>query len=310
MHTHPHGHGHGHSHGHTHGAAGVRAFALATLVNLAYTLLEAAYGVLTGSLALLSDALHNLGDALGLGLAWAAAELARRTPTARHTYGWRRATLLAPLGNALLLAGFSGALCWEAVRRFAAPPEIHGLPVMVVAAIGIGVNVGTALLFRAGREDDLNRRGAYLHLLADAAVSMAAVLAGLGIYWQGWFWLDPLLALAVGIVIAAASWGLLRESASQVMDAVPAGLDRDEVARFLAAQPGVEAVHHIHIWPIGAGEIALTAHLVRPAEAGHDAFIDATLSALDARFGINHATLQIERGEGGEHDRCDPAPHH
>lgn len=304
--AHPHSHsGHGH-----HAADGTRAFAAVTLVNLAYTVLEAGYGFATNSLALLSDALHNLGDVLGLGLAWAAAVLAKRPPTARHTYGWRRATLLSPLANALLLVGFSGALGWEAVRRFDAPPEIPALPVMLVAALGIVVNLGAAWLVRSGHEHDLNRRGAFLHLVADAAVSLAAVLAGLGMATLGWAWLDPATALLIGIVIAVGAFGLLRESFNAAMDAVPRGVDEREVHDFLATQPGVEAVHHLHIWSLGAGEIAMTAHLVRPDHDGHDAFIDRITHQLDARFGINHPTLQVEHGAQCEHDRHDRAPHH
>ncbi len=300
----------GSDHGHGHGRAGARAFALATLINLAYTGLEASYGFLTGSLALLSDALHNLGDSLGLGLAWGAAVLAQRLPTASHTYGWRRATLLAPLANALILTGFSGALAWEAARRMSTPPEIPAWPVVWVAAIGIVVNLGTAWLFRRDRERDLNRRGAWLHLLSDAAVSAAAVLAGLGMLLGGWFLLDPILALLVAATIAMAGWRLLRESFRQVMDAVPTGIDSEVVRAWLREQPGVLDVHHLHIWAIGSGEIALTAHLVRPGESDHDAFLDVTLGLLESRFGINHATLQVEVGTGARHDRRDRAPHH
>jgi cobalt-zinc-cadmium efflux system protein len=302
------GGGHAH-HDHHHGDAGVRAFAWVTLLNLAYTILEAAYGFATNSLALLSDALHNLGDVLGLGLAWGAAAIARRPPTERHTYGWRRATLLSPLANAIVLAGFSGALAWEAVRRFTAPPEVPGIPVMAVAAIGIAVNLGAAW-FMHGGHDDLNRRGAFLHLIADAAVSCAAVLAGAGMLAFGWRWLDPLTALLVGAVVALSAFGLLRDSFNAAMDAVPKGLSPAEVRDYLAAQPGVTAVHHVHIWSLGAGETAMTAHLVRPDDADHDAFIDRVSGELDAKFRINHPTLQIERGTGCEHDRHDRAPHH
>ena len=277
-------------HGHPH-ADGTRAFAWVTLINLAYTLLEAGYGFATNSLALLSDAVHNLGDVLGLALAWGAAVLARRPPTARHTYGWRRATLLSPLANALLLVAFSGALGWEAIRRFSAPPEVPGLPVMVVAALGIAVNLGAAWLVRDGHAHDLNRRGAFLHLVADAAVSLAAVLAGAGMWWLGWTWLDPAMAFGAA------------------MDAVPRGIDQAKVREWLLAQPGVSALHHLHIWSLGAGEIAMTAHLVRAGEADHDAFIDRVNDGLDAHFGINHPTLQIERGTGCEHDCNDRAPH-
>lgn len=302
------GHSHG-SHGHVHASA-TRAFAAVTLINLAYTGLEAGYGFYTSSLALLSDALHNLGDVLGLGLAWAAAALARRRPTDRHTYGWRRATLLSPLANSILLMVFSGALGWEAVRRFSAPPSIPALPVIIVAAIGIAVNLGTAWLVRDGHSHDLNKRGAFMHLMADAAVSLAAVIAGLGMLAFGWTWLDPATALLIGVVIAVSTFGLLRDSFNAAMDAVPSSINQAQVQAFLAAQPGVSSVHHLHIWPIGAGEIALTAHLVRPDDDDHDAFIDATVHDLDHRFGINHATLQIERGVQCEHDEHDAAPHH
>lgn len=297
-------------HAHSHAPdSSTRAFAAITLINLAYTVLEAGYGFATDSLALLSDALHNLGDVLGLGLAWAAAALARRSPTDRHTYGWRRATLLSPLANALLLVAFSGALAWEAVRRFAAPPDIPAMPVIVVAAIGIVVNLGAAWFVRDGHAGDLNRRGAFLHLVADAAVSLAAVLAGVGMLTLGWRWLDPVTGLLVGVVVAAGAFGLLRDSFNASMDAVPGSIDRGVVQDFLAAQAGVSAVHHLHIWPLGAGEIAMTAHLVRLGDDDHDAFIAGVSHALDQRFGINHATLQIERGNACGRDRHGPAPH-
>jgi cobalt-zinc-cadmium efflux system protein len=321
-HRHDHAHAGTHAHGshdHSHGfASGTRAFAVATLINLAYTLLEAGYGFWTDSLALLSDALHNFGDVLGLALAWAAATMAKRPPAGRHTYGWRRATLLSPLGNALLLVGFGGALGWEALRRFADPPPIPALPVIVVAGIGIAVNLGAAWFMRDGHGahshgSDLNRRGAFLHLMADAAVSMAAVLAGLGMLWFDWRWLDPATAVLVALVVAFGAFRLLRDAFEAAMDAVPRGIDQNEVQGFLAGQPGVVAVHHLHIWSLGAGEIALTAHLVRPAaaspEADHDDFLDALTHALDARFGINHPTLQIEHGLACSHDRHDRAPH-
>ena len=295
-------------HAHDH-HQGTRAFAAVTLINLAFTVIEAGYGFATNSLALLSDALHNLGDVLGLGLAWGAAVLARRMPTDRHTYGWRRATLLSPLANAVLLVAFSGALAWEAIRRFNAPPEIPAWPVILVALLGIAVNLGSAWFVRDGHDHDLNRRGAFLHLMADAGVSLAAVLAGTGMLWLGWAWLDPMIALLIGLVVAASAFGLLRESFNAAMDAVPRSIDQEAVRDFLAGQPGVSAVHHLHIWSLGAGEIAMTAHLVRPDAHDHDAFIDRVNLALDQRFGINHATLQIEHGTACEHDRHDRAPH-
>ena len=302
-------------HGHAHPpiqphARSSRAFALAMLVNLGYTAVEAGYGFHTDSLALLSDALHNLGDALGLGLAWCAAILAQRAPTPRHTYGWRRATQLSPLANSLLLVGFAGALMGEALRRMAMPPAVPGGTVMAVAGLGILVNLGSAALFHRDQAKDLNRRGAYLHLLADAGVSLAAVLAGLGMLLLGWRWLDPALAALVSLVIALTSWTLLRDSFRQAMDAVPAHIDSDAVQHFLETLPGVGAVHHLHIWSIGSAEIALTAHVVRSRIDDHDAFLDQVAHDLDERFGINHATVQVELAPGCAHDKDDHAPHH
>lgn len=279
-------------------------------INLAYSAIEAGFGLAFNSLALISDALHNLGDAAGLALAWGAAWMASQAPTERHTFGWRRATQLSPLFNAMLLVGFSGALLWEAIGRFQNLPEVPGGLVVAVAGLGILVNLGTASLFLRGQKTDLNKRGAYLHLLADAAVSLAAVIAGLGIWWRHWYWLDPLTALLVALVIGAGSWHLLKASFMQVMDAVPENLEKAEVESFLGGLPGVTAVHHVHIWSLGAEEIALTAHIVRNTVDGHDGFIDGANQALQERFGINHATLQIELGESCHHDHHDHAPHH
>ena len=306
-HQHPHDHLHSaphmhtrepmNDHQHTHSAsAGTRAYLIGIAANLVFTAIETVYGLLTGSLALLSDALHNLGDVLGLALAGAAAWLALRPASTRRTYGYRRATVLAPLANGLLLVFASGALGWEALRRLGEPPEVAAVPVIVVAAIGIVVNLGSALLFRGGHAHDLNQRGAYLHLMADAAVSLAVVLGGVGMWWLDWRWLDPVLALGVGVVIALTSWGLLRESLDLALDAVPRNIDRDAVVAFLAGQPGVAAVHHVHIWALGSSEIALTAHLVRPGSGLDDAFVANVSDALQQQLGIAHTTLQIEHG--------------
>lgn len=300
------GHHPGHAHDRTPTAsAGVRAFALGTLINLTFTAVEATYGLITGSLALLSDALHNLGDALGLALGWGAAILARRPASARRTYGYRRATVLAPLANSLILVAGAGALGWEALRRIGDPPQVQALPVIVVATLGIVVNAGSAMLFRHGHAHDLNQRGAYLHLLSDAAISLAVVLGALAMLGYGWHWLDPLLAVGVTVVVVLGSWRLLRDSLDLTLDAVPRNLDRDEVCAFLAASDGVVAVHHLHIWALGSTEVALTAHLVRPAGDDDDLFIDAVSLALRERFGIGHATLQVERR--GEHGECEAA---
>lgn len=302
-------HSHAHTHSHSHESSH-HLFAWAMWINLAYSAIEGAIGVYSNSLALISDALHNLGDAAGLALAWGAAWLATRPPNARHTFGWRRATQLSPLLNALILVAFCGAVLWEALTRLLEPPSIPGTLVIAVAGLGILVNLGTAALFHRGQQRDLNKRGAYLHLLADAAVSLAAVLAGIGMLWRGWYWLDPVTALVVALVIGYGSWRLLKASFLQVMDAVPENLDKAAVEVFLLSLPGVRTVHHVHIWSLGAEEIALTAHIVRESADGHDAFIDNATTALHERFGINHATLQIELGESCGHDQHDHAPHY
>lgn len=301
MHRHPEQKGHRHTQ---------HVFAWAMAINLAYSALEAGIGMLSNSLALLSDALHNLGDAAGLALAWAAAWMAGRIPTDRHTFGWRRATQLSPLFNALILVALTGALLWEALQRFRQPPVVPGTTVMLVAGIGIAVNLGTAALFHRDQHRDLNKRGAYLHLLADAGVSLAAVLAGLGIWLRGWNWLDPATAAVVALVVGYASWQLLKSSFMQAMDAVPENLSKSDVETCLRNMPGVSAVHHLHIWSLGAEETALTAHIVRNTSAGHDQFIDDANAELLERFGINHATLQLELGQSCRHDHHDHAPHH
>lgn len=300
-----------HQHPHHHNGQNIhRIFAWAMWINLAYSALEAGFGFYTNSLALISDALHNLGDAAGLGLAWAAAWLASHAPTDRHTFGWRRATQLSPLINAILLVAFSGALLWESFRRMQSPPEVPGLTMMWVAGIGVLVNIGTGALFYRGMHTDLNKRGAFLHLMADAAVSVAVVIAGLGLWLYDWRWLDPVTSLIVGIVVGYSSWRLLKESFMQVMDAVPENLDKPQVETYLLSLPGVTEVHHVHIWSIGAEEIALTAHIVRNTIQNHDAIIDQANIGLLQQFGINHATLQIELGHSCLHDEHNHAPHY
>jgi cobalt-zinc-cadmium efflux system protein len=297
-HHHQHRGGHAH-HGHHHGPAPAeRGFAPGVALNLGFVVLEAGAGLLAGSLALLADAGHNLSDVLGLVLAWGAARLARRRPSARRTYGFQRGTILAALANAMLLLVAVGAIGLESVRRLSQPEAVATGLMLWVAAAGVVVNAGTALLFARGRHEDLNRRGAYLHMLADAGVSAGVVAGALLIGATGWHWVDPVIGLAIAAVILVGSWGLLREATDLAMDAVPPGIDPAAVEALLAARPGVAAVHDLHIWALGTTETALTAHLLRPGLAGpDDAFLLDTQAALRSRFGITHATLQVEAGD-------------
>jgi cobalt-zinc-cadmium efflux system protein len=293
---HHHGHAH-HGHHHHHGSV-ERGFAPGVALNLGFVAVEAGAGLLAGSLALLADAGHNLSDVLGLALAWGAARLALRRPSARRTYGWHRSTILAALANAVLLLVAVGAIGLESARRLWAPEPVATGVMLWVAAAGVAVNAGTALLFARGRHEDLNRRGAYLHMLADAGVSAGVVAGALIIGATGWHWVDPAIGLAIAAVILAGTWGLLREATNLAMDAVPPGIDPAAVETFLAARPGVAAVHDLHIWALGTTETALTAHLLRPGAAGpDDAFLVETQAALRTRFGIVHATLQVESGD-------------
>ena len=308
-HRHGHGHGHdhdhGHGHGHGHGAdPAARGFLPGILLNLAFTGFEAAAGFIAGSMALMADAGHNLSDVLGLALAWGAVVLARRLPSPRRTYGWHRGTILAALGNAALLLLAVGAIIAEAANRLLHPAPVATGPMLWVAAAGVVVNTGTALLFARGRAADVNRRGAFLHMAADAAVSVAVVLGALVINATGWLWVDPALGLVVALVILVGTWGLLRESAGLAMDMVPPQVDPDAVHGFLAGLPGVVEVHDLHIWALGTTQVALTAHLVRPGAALDDAFLLGACGALQVRFGIGHATLQLETGSHG----CPLAP--
>jgi len=298
-HTHDHhGHGHGHGgHAHHHHAppAGTRGFSLAIWLNAGFVVLEAVAGILFDSLSLLADAGHNLTDVGALALAWLAARLAQQPRRRRHTYGLRRGTILAALANALLVFATVGAIAVEAATRFSDPAQLSELPVMVVAAVGIGINFATALLFMQGRESDANRRGAYLHMMADAGVSLGVVVSAGAIWATGWQWLDPLTALLVCAVIAYASWGLLRETLDLSLDAVPQGIDPDAVEGHLRNLPGVSDLHDLHIWALSTTETALTVHLVRPDSRDDDGFLVALSDELKSRFGIVHSTVQIER---------------
>lgn len=294
-----------HAHAHSHSPnTRSRTFALGMLLNVGFILVEAVFGMRARSLALLADAGHNLGDVLGLGLAWGALLLGQRPPTERHTYGMRRASILAALANAVLLLVAVGAIALEALQRLGRPQVVSGGVVMAVAAIGVAINGVTAILFFPGRKEDLNVRGAFTHMFADAAVSLGVVIAGLVMARTGWLWLDPTIGLAISAAIVGGTWNLLRESLHLAMDAVPQNVSRPEVETYLQGLPGVTAVHDLHIWGMSTTEIALTAHLVKPDAEVDDALLHRVNRELHDRFGIEHTTIQLEREEG----RCGQAP--
>ncbi len=282
-----------------------RAFAIGIGLNLGYVIVETGFGLVTGSMALLADAGHNLSDVLGLALAWGAIRLAARPASARFTYGLKRSTILAALANGLLLVLACGAIATEAVQRLLAPQPVPGIIVMAVAAGGIVVNGITAWLFARGEGGDINIRGAYLHMLADAGISAAVVVSGFVILRTGLDWIDPALSLIVVAVILKGTWGLLKESLALALDAVPDGIDAAAVAAFLAGYEGVSAIHDLHIWPMGTSETALSAHLVMPAGHPDDALLAALTHDLAHRFGIGHTTIQVETGSAAHcHGSC------
>jgi cobalt-zinc-cadmium efflux system protein len=302
------GHDHDHS-GHSHGPpSNNAAFAIGVVLNLGFVVAEVLYGLAAHSLALISDAGHNLSDVFCLLLAWGATRLTRSAPTKRRTYGWRRSSILAALINAVLLLVVVGGIAVEAIRRLARPEEVAGGIVMAVAAVGVVINTATALLFMAGRKHDLNVKGAFLHMAGDAAVSLGVVIAAFAIGITGWQWLDPMVSLAIGAVIIWGTWGLLRESINLSMDAVPEGIDPHAVENYLETLPGVTAVHDLHIWAMSTTEVALTVHLVMEEMPGSDLFLHEVSDVLRDRFGIGHATTQIECGDC-ERD-CRQAPVH
>ena len=274
-----------------------RAFAVGIGLNIAFVAIEAFYGWKVNSLALLADAGHNLSDVAGLGLAWAAAMAGRLAPDNRHTYGWRRASILAAFANAILLLVAMGSLAWEAIHRLGVPTQTQGLTIIVVAAIGVFVNGATAILFMSGRSSDLNIRGAFLHMAADALVSLGVVGAGALYMWMRWDWLDPVASLAIAAVIVVGTWQLFRQSLHLMFDGVPDSVDLTAVRRCLLSQPGVEAVHDLHVWAMSTTDIALSAHLVMPGGYPGDAFIDAMAEKLHERFEISHPTIQIETAQ-------------
>jgi cobalt-zinc-cadmium efflux system protein len=288
-------HAHGGEHSHVHAPKNFgTAFAIGTALNLGFVIVEVIYGLLANSMALVADAGHNLGDVLGLVMAWIATLLARRRPSQTYTYGLRRGTILAALANAVLLLVTVGAIAVEGVRRLISPGEVASVTVMVVAAVGIVVNGVTAWLFASAREGDINLRAAFLHMAYDALVSVGVVAAGGVILLTGWTRLDPLVSLAIAAVILVGTWGLLRGSVGMALDAVPIEIKPDEVTRFLLQQPGVAAIHDLHIWPMSTTDTALTCHCLMPGGHPGDEFLVRLAHELREHFSIGHATIQVE----------------
>ena len=302
---------HDHSHaGHLHAPANFnRAFIIGILLNSGFVVTEAVFGFFAHSLALLADAGHNLGDVVGLLMAWAASYLVKSAPTPRHTYGFRRSSILAALANAIILLAVTGALSWEAIRRLVHPEPVVGMTMIWVAAIGVAINGATALMFMAGRERDLNLKGAFLHMAADAAIALGVVIAGVVIHFTDWLWLDPVMTLVIGVLIAIGTWGLLRDSVNLSLDAVPAGIDSNAVEKYLGDLPGIAKVHDLHIWGMSTTETALTAHLVKPDGKLDDPLLDQIQHELHDRFGIEHMTVQLECGGNADHS-CSQEPKH
>lgn len=289
---------HHHHHEHTHGLTNYsRAFTIGLILNLGFVFIEAIYGFLAHSVALLADAGHNLSDVLGLVLAWVATILSQRKPSHRYTYGWGRSSILAALLNAIFLLLAVGAISWEAIGRLIDPKPVAGGIVIAVAVVGIVINTITALMFLSGRKTDLNIRAAFLHMAADALVSVGVVLAGIVIVFTGWLWLDPTMSLIISGVIIAGTWQLLRDSFNLAIDAVPTGIEPLAVLTYLRERPGVTQVHDLHIWAMSTTETALTAHLVMPDGHPGDAFLANTCHEIHDHFGIEHTTLQIETGD-------------
>ena len=313
-HGHDHtGHGHashgGHAGHHHHGVPDKmgRAFVIGIVLNSLFVLAEWGFGILSHSLALLADATHNLGDVLGLAMAGGAVLLSRRAPSDRFTYGLRGTSIIAALANATLLILVTGGLAWEAIQRFQHPQPVAGATVIAVALAGVVVNGFTAWLFLAGRKSDLNVRGAYLHMAADAAGSLGVAVAGLLVYLTGWQWLDPAVTLALAAVIVVGSWGLLRDAFQLALQAVPQSVELAEVRDFLARLPGVREVHDLHIWGMSTTENAMTAHLIIPGGHPGDAFLQGAAREVEQRFAIHHVTLQIEVADA---EACALAPAH
>lgn len=306
-HAHDNHHGHGHGHVHAPKNFGV-AFAVGITLNTAFIIAEVTYGVMAHSLALLADAGHNLSDVLGLMLAWGASVLARRLPSSRFTYGLRSTSILAALINAVLLLTVTGGIAWEAIQRIGHPSDVQGMTVIVIAAIGVVINTATALMFMRGGDDDLNIRGAFLHMAGDALISLGVVVSGVVIMFTGWLWLDPAVSLVIALLVVLGTWGLLRDSAQLALQAVPQGLPVEKVRAYLQTLPGVAAIHDLHIWGMSTTETALTVHMVMPGGHPGDVFTCSVADELQRQFAIGHATMQVETGDLAA--PCKLAPDH
>lgn len=297
-HSHDGGHGHGHGHDHAPKDFG-KAFLIGVLLNAGFVAAEVVYGLKGNSVALLADAGHNLSDVLGLLLAWGAAALVDFRPTKRYTYGLRSTSILAALANATLLLLVTGGIAWEAISRFRHPEQAEGHTVIVVAAIGVVINLATALLFMSGRKGDLNIRAAFMHMAGDAAIALGVVVAGVVIVYTGWLWLDPAVSLVIALLVIVGTWGLLKDSVNLALQAVPEGVELSKVRHYLQSIDGVTEVHDLHVWGLSTTETALTAHLVMPAGYPGDATRQNICTELLEHYSINHATLQIELGDTG-----------
>ncbi len=299
-HDHDHGHDHGdshdhdHDHGHTLPKDHGRAFLIGIALNLIIVVLEVGYGLVSHSMALVADAGHNLSDVLGLVLALGATVLAKRKPTARRTYGFRKSSILAALANATLLLLVTGGVVWESILRLRDPGIVHEKTVMVVAAIAVVINGASALLFLGGSKGDLNVRSAFLHLAGDAAIALGVVASGAIILFTGYYRLDPIVSIGVSVLILVSTWSLLRQSLNLVLDAVPEGVDPDKVRAYLCGLPSVIEIHDLHIWAMSTTETALTAHLVLSADSPQPSFVGEVCRGLNERFHIAHATVQVE----------------
>jgi cobalt-zinc-cadmium efflux system protein len=282
-----------------------RTFAVGIVLNVGFVILEALYGWRAGSLALLADAFHNLSDVGGLLLAWAGLAAARLAPNERHTYGWRRGSILASFGNAVLLLVAMGSLAWEAVHRLQTPAALDGTTVVVVAAIGVVINATTAALFFHGRKGDLNIRAAFLHMAADALVSLGVAAAGVFYLWRAWVWIDPVVSLVIAAVVVAGTWSLFKESLHLLFDGVPEGIDVRDVRATLLALPGVQGLHELHVWGMATSETALTVHLVLGAQQDdRDSLLRAAAYVLQERFKIRHVTVQLESADCPSDRHC------